>query len=179
MKRKPKSYKTGSQPGNVIKIFCESMHSTLCGSPNISLTRRSLPSPERETKFSKVWIQRKQKSYKTESPGSVTVYNQSSKYLVNLCGSANMSLTRREIESFRADRIIYTETCLQIQTCSKGSSDHHRNLRSCDYYCSRTSTIMFGLLIVQVHSCNILIKCTNYCYTLGMNHILILEVVRQ
>ena len=90
-----------------------------------------------------------------------------------------MSLTRGEIESFRGDRIIYTKTCLQIQTCSKGSSDHHRNLRSCDYYCGRTSRIMFGLLIVLVHSCNILIKCTNYCYTLGMNHILILEVVRH
>ena len=132
MKRKPKSYKAGSRPGSVIKIFCGSMHPTLCGSPNISLTRRSPPPCEREINFSKIWIQRKPKSYKTESrPGSVTVYNQSSKYLVNLCGSANMSLTRREIESFRGDRIIYTETCLQIQTCSTGSSDHHRNLQSC------------------------------------------------
>ena len=85
-----------------------------------------------------------------------------------------MSLTRGEIESFRADRIIYTETCLQIQTCSTAVL-----ITIATFSPVIRSNTMFRPLIVLVHSYNIPIKYANYCYTLAMNHILILEVVRQ
>ena len=149
------------------------MHSTLCGSPNISLTRRSPPPPERETKFSK---KGNQNPIKLNDDQEVSQYITSPQNILWI-------YVGRQIWAWRGERLNLFEeigsfTQRQIQTCSKGSSDHRRNLQSCHYRWSRSST-MFGLLIVLVHSCNILIKCTNYCYTLGMNHILILEVVRQ
>ena len=102
MKRKPKSYKAGSRPGSVIKIFCGSMHPTLCGSPNISLTRRSPPPCEREINFSKIWIQRKPKSYKTESrPGSVQ-YITSPQNILWIC-------VGRQIWAWRAERLNHFE----------------------------------------------------------------------
>ena len=101
MKRKPKSYKAGSRPGSVIKIFCGSMHPTLCGSPNISLTRRSPPLPERETKFSKIWIQRKPKSYKTESrPGSVQ-YITSPQNILWICALRPVWVGKYELDEGR------------------------------------------------------------------------------
>ena len=102
MKRKPKSYKTGSRPGSVIKIFCESMHSTLCGSPNISLTRRSPPPPERETNFSKIWIQRNENPKKLNHDQEVSQYITSPQNILWIC-------VGRQIWTWRGERLNHFE----------------------------------------------------------------------
>ena len=121
MKRKPKAYKAGSRSVSVIKIFCESMHSTLCGSPNISLTRRSPPPPERETKFSK---KGNQNPIKLNDDQEVSQYITSPQNILWIC-------VGRQIWAWRGERLNLFEeigsfTQRQIQTCSKGSSDHRR-----------------------------------------------------
>ena len=99
MKRKPKAYKAGSRSVSVIKIFCESMHSTLCGSPNISLTRRSPPPPERETKFSK---KGNQNPIKLNDDQEVSQYITSPQNILWIC-------VGRQIWAWRGERLNHFE----------------------------------------------------------------------